>query len=125
MARTSAYTCKTCGKIYEFCLKCQVSRPNYDAENFCSQAHANIFAILSKHGCNLATAEETLEALKDYDVTNVTEAIQSHIDSLKSETTPKVEVPTEVIDTVVEEVIEKPTDTSVEKQSNKNNKKKW
>ena len=82
MARGNIYTCATCGTSYEFCLKCAIVKPNYDAERYCSKAHADIFEILSKHGCNLATAEETLEALKDYDKTNLSEDIQAHINSL-------------------------------------------
>jgi hypothetical protein len=49
---------------------------------FCSEACLDIFAILSKHGCNLASAEETLAALKDYDTTGLSESIQAHINSL-------------------------------------------
>ena len=82
MARGNTYTCLSCGKEYNYCPKCAVIKPAYDAETFCSKAHADIFTILSKHGCNLATAEETLEALKDYDTTNLNENIRAHIDSL-------------------------------------------
>ena len=82
MARGNTYTCLCCGKEYNYCPKCAVIKPVYDAENFCSKAHADIFAILSKHGCNLATAEETLEVLNGYDTTNLTENIQAHINSL-------------------------------------------
>ena len=82
MARGNTYTCMCCNKEYNYCPKCALTKPAYDAENFCSPAHANIFAILSKHGCNLATAEETLEALKDYDITSLNESVQTHIDSL-------------------------------------------
>lgn len=82
MARGNIYTCATCGTSYEFCPKCAIVKPNYDAERYCSKAHADIFNILSKHGCNLATAEETLAALADYDTTGLTESIQAHIDSL-------------------------------------------
>ena len=63
MARTNTYTCKTCGTKYEFCLKCQVARPSYDAENFCSKEHDAIYGILSKHGCNLISADEALKEL--------------------------------------------------------------
>lgn len=83
MARGNTYTCATCGTSYEFCPKCVIVKPNYDAERYCSKEHSDIFAILSKHGCNLATAEETLDALKDYDTSNLTESIKAHIDSLK------------------------------------------
>ena len=82
MARGNIYTCATCGTTYEFCPKCAVTKPNYDAERYCSKAHADVFTILSKHGCNLATAEETLEALSGYKITNLSEDIQAHIDSL-------------------------------------------
>lgn len=120
-----ARICKTCGDAYTFCSHCQVTKPNYDAENFCSHEHQNIYAILSKHGCNLATAEETLEALKDYDVTNVTEGIQAHIDSIKSEVEVKAE---ESEPAPVEEkvAVQEPNATSTVQQSyNKKNKKKW
>ena len=76
------YTCVVCGKEHTFCPKCQIVLPGYDYERYCSQAHANIFAILSKHGCGIATTKETLEALKDYDTTGLAENIQAHIDSL-------------------------------------------
>ena len=89
MARGNKYICATCGKTYDFCPKCQITNLSYDAERYCTAAHANIFSILSKHGCKLATDEETLEALKGYDTTNVTESIRAHIDSLQPK---KVEV---------------------------------
>lgn len=85
MAQGNTYTCKVCGKEYQYCPKCKIVKPDYDAEMFCSHEHADIFEILSKHGCHLATEEETLEALKGYDTTNVTDSIQAHIDSLKAE----------------------------------------
>ena len=91
MPRGNQYTCATCGTTYEFCPKCAIVKPNYDAERYCSKAHADIFAILSKHGCHLATAEETLEALKNYDTTNVTEDIAKHIEALIEETKREVE----------------------------------
>lgn len=87
MARGNTYECATCGKEYVYCPKCAITEPSYDAERYCCREHSNIFAILSKHGCHLATEEETLEALKGYDTTGVTESIQAHIDSLQ----PKVE----------------------------------
>ena len=83
MARGNTYTCVVCGKEHTFCPKCQITQPNYDYERYCSKEHDDIFHILSKHGCNLATAEETLDALDDYDITGLTENIQAHINSLK------------------------------------------
>ena len=91
MARGNIYTCVTCGTSYEYCPKCAVVKPNYDAGRYCSRAHANIFAILSKHGCGLATAEETLESLLPYDIANLVENIAKHIDSLNEEIKREVE----------------------------------
>jgi hypothetical protein len=96
MARGNTYVCATCGKVYDFCLKCAITKPNFNAERYCTAAHADIFAILSKHGCHLATAEETLEALKGYDLTGLTEDIQAHINSLQPK---KVEVEVKEVET--------------------------
>lgn len=85
MARGYTYTCSVCGTTYTYCPKCELSKPDFDKTVYCSRQHSDIFSILSKHGCNLATAEETLEALKDYDLTGLTENIQAHIDSLAPE----------------------------------------
>lgn len=91
MARGNQYTCMTCGKTYNYCPKCVIVKPNFCAEEFCSKAHQEIFEILSKHGCHLATAEEILAALESYDTTNVTERIAKHIEALIEETKREVE----------------------------------
>lgn len=91
MARGYTYTCAVCGKTYTYCSKCELSKPDFDKTVYCSRQHADIFAILSKHGCGLATAEETLEALAHYDTTNLVEGIAKHIESLKEETKREVE----------------------------------
>ena len=62
MARGNTYKCVVCGQPFQFCPKCAITEPSYDAERYCCKKHADIFDILSKHGCHLATAEETLEA---------------------------------------------------------------
>lgn len=119
MARTSTYTCKTCGTKFEFCVKCQFTRPNYDAENFCSKDHAEIYAILSKHGCNLITADEALTELKAYNIDEIkfVEDVAAHVERIKSEATVRAEVPAPKAET------EAPV--KIVKQFNKNNKKKW
>lgn len=98
MAIGNKYICAACGKEYEYCPKCAVTKPSYDAERYCSQPHEDIFKILSKHGCNLATAEETLKALEGYDTSDLTKSIKKHINSLqpkKVEVEEKTEVKTE------------------------------
>lgn len=132
MARTSTYTCKTCGTTYEFCLKCQVSRPDYDAENFCSHKHADIYATLSKHGCNLISAEEALKELSAYNLDEITlaEDILAHIKRIKSEAGVKTENGTKTETVVVstkdaEAIVEEATEKPIVKNNNKKNKKKW
>lgn len=94
MARGNTYVCASCGQSFQFCPRCALVRPTYDAERFCCKSHADIFNILSKHGCGLATAEETIDALADYDLTGFTESIEKHIESL-TETAEEVELPTQ------------------------------
>ena len=129
MARTNTYKCATCGTTYEFCLKCQVSRPDYDAEKFCSKKHGEIYGILSKHGCNLITADEALKELSAYNLDEITltEDILTHIEKIKSAAgvnnttgtkTETIVVPAEVVEAVVEE-------QHIIKSNNKKNKKKW
>lgn len=81
--RYNEHKCLVCGTIFEYCRSCRIESIKHFAEGFCSETCADIFSILSKHGCHIATAEETLEALKGYDTTNVTESIRAHIDSLQ------------------------------------------
>lgn len=83
MVRGNRYTCVCCGLSYKYCPECTVHSLRTYGSQFCCKKHAEIFDILSKHGCNLATAEETLEALKDYDLTGLIGSVADHINSLK------------------------------------------
>lgn len=87
MAKGNKYTCDVCGITYKYCERCAIVKPNYNAHRFCSHEHQDIFAILSKHGCDLATAEATLLALEPYNIDGIkfTEDIAAHIDRIKSE----------------------------------------
>lgn len=120
MAYNNMCTCDVCGKKYEYCEHCVVVKPAYNADRFCSQAHQNIFAILSKHGCNLITADEALAALSAYNLDEITlsDNILAHIEKIKSEASVKVEETVAVVEESTP--IEEPT-----VQYNKKNKKKW
>lgn len=92
MAQGNTYKCSCCDKEFAYCPKCAVTKPAYDAERFCSRSHAEIFSILSKHGCGIATAKETLDALRSYDLGNMSESVRAHINTLREQTAPaKVE----------------------------------
>jgi hypothetical protein len=116
MARGDTYTCRTCGKTYNYCEKCAVTPVPYKSNGFCTKEHADIFSILSKHGCHLATAEETFAALGNIEG-DFTPSIQAHIDAIKSEVQP-----VEKIDETP--VVEEEFKTEYTKFHTKNNKKK-
>ena len=126
MARGNKYVCATCGRVYEYCSLCNIVRPSYDAETFCSAKHNKIFAILSKHGCNLITAEEALKELSAYNLDEIplTESILTHIEKIKSEVGVNVEETIVVEEPVVAEKTVTTEGISTFK-FNKKNKKKW
>ena len=95
MAKGHTYRCVACGTEFTYCPKCSLTKPTYDAETFCSKKHAKIFEILSEHGCGLATAEDTLESLKPYDISGLSESIQKHMNLLHEEAQKEVEAPTQ------------------------------
>ena len=126
MARTNTYKCAVCGTTYDFCIKCQVTLPDYDAGKFCNKQHAEIYAILSKHGCNLITADEALKELSAYNLDEITltEDILAHVERIKTEATVKEEAPITVEpEVVIEEAV--PVEEQPIVKSNKKNKKKW
>ena len=124
MARTNTYKCAVCGTTYEFCLKCQVARPDYDAEKFCNKTHADIYAILSKHGCNLISADEALKELSAYNLDEITltEDILTHIEKIKSEAGVKIKAAPVVKEEVAPIEV---TETPIVKSNKNNKKKKW
>lgn len=90
MARGNKYTCRVCGKVYDYCPSCALT-PNPIMENgFCCEEHYKIFTILSKHGCHLATAEETVKKLDKFDIpTELRPEIKAHIAAIRAEVKPK------------------------------------
>ena len=116
MANYNEHTCLVCGQTYEYCRRCAVTPVVYKAEGFCSEEWSHIFNTLSKHGCNLATAKETLAALGKIEGT-FTPSIQSHIDAIKAEASAKTVETSAAKKEDAEEVVE-PVQYS-------KNKKKW
>ena len=126
MARTNTYTCATCGTTYEFCLKCEVSKPDYDAEKFHSRKCAEIYGILSKHGCNLISSEEAFLELSEYKIDEITlvEDVLAHVDKIKSDIGIVVDKTPVVEESAIVEEVAPVEATSIFK-TNKKNKKKW
>ena len=84
MAKGNTYICATCGESFQFCPKCAVTQPAYDAQRYCCKEHADIFAILSKQGCGLISTEEAYTELEAFDIPKTLNAsVKAHIDSIK------------------------------------------
>lgn len=118
MANYNEHKCFTCGQIFDYCRHCAITPVIYKAEGFCSEKCSEIFAILSKHSCNLISADEAIKALSAYnlDEVSLTKDILTHIEKIKSEASVKS---TPIIDEEV--AVEEP----IVKTTNKNSKKKW
>lgn len=86
MARGNKYTCRVCGKVYDYCPSCALIPNPIMEDGFCCKEHYEIFATLSKHGCGKATAEETAKALDKLTVpAELTPSIKAHIDAIHAE----------------------------------------
>lgn len=118
MANYNEHKCLACGRIFDYCRRCAITPVVYKAEGFCSEKCSEIFAILSKHGCNLISADEAFVALSEYNLDEIplTKDILTHIEKIKSEASVKN------TSTIEEEVVVEKTTV---KTTNKNSKKKW
>ena len=87
MANYHEYKCFTCGEIFDYCRRCVITPVIYKEEGFCSEKCSHIFNTLSKHGCNITTAEETLAELAAYNLDELilNENIKAHIECIKAE----------------------------------------
>ena len=117
MANYNEHKCLACGKIFDYCRRCVITPVIYKAEGFCSEECSEIFNILSKHGCNLITAEEAFLELSECNIDGIslTEDVVNHIEKINSEVG--------LFPIVEEEVIT--DEVQIVEKSNKNQKKKW
>lgn len=116
MARGDKYVCRTCGQEYTYCEQCIIRPIPHLGNGFCSESCSDIFETLSKHGCHLATAQETLTTLGSIEGKTFRPSIQAHIDAIKAEAgkAPAVEAKIEIIE-----------ETVAESAQDSKKKKKW
>ena len=117
MANYNEHKCLACEQVFDYCRRCAITPVVYKAEGFCSEKCSEIFAILSKHSCNLITSEEAFLELAEFNIDEIslTEDIIAHIERINSDVG--------LFHTVEEEVIA--DEAQIVEQSNKKNKKKW
>lgn len=121
MANYNEHKCFACGQIFDYCRRCAITPIVYKEEGFCSEKCSDIFNILSKHSCNLITADEAFTELSAYNLDEITltKDILAHIERIKSESNIKIEESLKVQETINTEEV-----ASVNNELNKNNKKK-
>lgn len=78
--------CRVCGEKRTYCAACAV-KPNIYLENdFCDENCFKVWETLSRNGCKLATAKETLDTLSKIKVpAKLVPSVKKHIDSLNAE----------------------------------------
>lgn len=126
MANYHEHKCLACGQIFDYCRRCVITPIVYKAEGFCSEQCSHIFNILSKHSCNLLTAEEALVELSAYNLDEITltEDILTHIEKIKSEVGVVINEASIVEEKIIAEEVASIKEASIFKL-NKDNKKKW
>ena len=105
MAKTNNKICQICGTPYHYCYSCDHKDPAWK-QLVCSEDCNMIWIALSRNGVGIASAQETMDTLAGIPMPDKLQpSIQEHIDRLKAEVAPEIEVHEEPI---VEEVVFQP-----------------
>lgn len=90
----STIECRVCGSKHSYCPACSFKPNDYLDNGFCGEECYKIWVTLSRNGCKLATAKETLDELSKLKVpAKLVPSIQAHIDALKAEVKSAKELP--------------------------------
>ena len=64
--------CRICQNEFEFCSNCTIKGVIYKKQGMCSEQCYDISNTLQRYGCHLSTAQETIDALEKYNITDMT-----------------------------------------------------
>lgn len=104
--------CRICQKTFDYCGTCSVTKDDFRAAGYCCEACYRISMILQRYGSKLATAVETMKALKPYNVDKMSlqPKIAECYQKLVDETKPKFKaitkeevIPQEDVEVVVKD----------------------
>jgi hypothetical protein len=106
-----AKTCRICNNKVDYCPTCAIVQNPFKRAGYCSEDCYHISMILQKHGSHDATAFETVEALKSYNIDqiNLKPSIEDYYLSVlcevegQEETSEIIEVEDEFIEEVIPE----------------------
>lgn len=93
--------CRICQKTYDYCGACSTTKNVFKEAGYCCEDCYHISMILQRYGSKLATATETIKALKPYNVDKMSlqPKIAEYYQKLTNEAKPKFKA------TIKEEVI--------------------
>ena len=94
--------CRTCIEKYNYCHSCAITKNPFKNAGYCGEDCYHISMILQKYGCHQATAEQTVELLKPYNIETKTlqPSIQAYYNKILDSITEEV-VPFEDVEVVV------------------------
>ena len=83
--------CRICTSKYDYCPSCAIKKNLFKNAGYCSEDCYHISMILQKYGSKLATATETMRALKVYNVDKMSlrPAIETYYQNIANEAKPK------------------------------------
>ena len=96
------HNCRICTSKFDYCPSCAITKNPFKNAGYCGEDCYHISMILQKYGGHVATAEQTVESLKSYNIEAkiLQPGIQAYYDKILGSITEEV-VPTEDVEVVV------------------------
>lgn len=98
------YNCRICTSNYDYCHSCAITKDPFKNAGYCGEDCYHISMILQKCGSHCATAKDTVESLKQYNIENKTlkPSIQTYYNKVISSIIEEV-VPEEDVEVVIKD----------------------
>lgn len=96
--------CKICTSRYDYCHSCALTKNPIKNAGYCGEDCYQISVVLQRYGSHQATAKQTIEALKQYNIKNKTlqPGIQACYDKVLGAIKEEV-VPNEDVEVVIKD----------------------
>lgn len=89
------YTCKICGKEYEYCHSCSLTKDVFKNVGYCGENCYKISMLIQSYRSNVTSAEDAAKALKECGANsmNIVPSVKVYVDEINGKCMPKVEAP--------------------------------
>lgn len=96
--------CRVCINRYDYCHSCAITKNPFKNAGYCGEDCYHISMILQKHRGHKATAKETVESLKPYNIESkqLKPGIQAHYQQILNSIIEEV-VPEEDVEVVIKD----------------------